>query len=147
VQPRFAQYQPSKRWRLRRCRLFRSVELNAVGWAAAAALCLTGAVAGYAVSLLSGWPIAIGPVIGTLLGLVTLVVADRRRWGSPWTEYSWGDSPETTQRVCMQLKGLGYPVDTTTYPDGRVRLRYRQRDSRRVAMALNRLGIRPPGRW
>lgn len=147
MQRRYAEYRPSMWRRLERRRLFRSVELNAVGWAAAAALCLAGAAAGYAVSLLIGWPVAVGPVIGTLLSLVALVVADRRRWGRLWTEYSWDDSPEATQRVCLTLKRLGLPVEMTTYPDGQVRLRYRHRDGKRVATALSRLGIRPPGRW
>jgi len=147
VQRRYAEYRPSKRRRLGRCRLFRSVEFNAVGWAAAAALCLAGAAVGCAVSLLIDWPTVVGLVIGTMLCLVALVVADRRRWGRVWTEYSWGDSPETTESVGMKLKRLGLPVETTIYPDGRVRLRYRHRDGRRVAMALSRLGIRPPGGW
>jgi hypothetical protein len=86
-------------------------------------------------------------VIGALLSLVALVVADRRKWGRIWTAYSWGDSPEATQRVAVELKRSGLPVDTTTHPDGRVHLRYRIRDGRRVARALHHLGIRPPGRW
>ncbi|MGX7675620.1 hypothetical protein [Plantactinospora sp. DSM 117369] len=147
VQRRYAEYRPSKRHRLGRCRLFRSVELNAAGWAAAAALCLAGAAAGWAVSLLIGWPIVVGLVIGTLLSLVALVVADRRRWGRVWTEYSWGESPEITERVGRRLKQLGLPVETTMYPEGRVGLRYRHRDGRRVATALGRLGIRPPAEW
>jgi hypothetical protein len=147
VQRGYAEYRPSRRRRLGRVRLFRSVRFNAVGWAAVAALCLLGAAAGYGVSRLTGWPAAVSPVIGALLCLVALVVADRRNWGRVWTGYSWGDSPETTQRVATELKHLGLPVETTTCPDGRVQLRYRNRDGRRVAQALRHLGVRPPGRF
>lgn len=147
MQRGYAEYRPSrKRWP-GRVRLFRSVQFNAVGWAAVAGLCLLGAAAGYGVSLLTGWPPAVSPAIGALLSLVALVVADRRHWGRIWTVYSCGDSSETTQRVATELKRLGLTVETTTHPDGRTRLLYRNRDGRRVARALRHLGIRPPRRW
>jgi hypothetical protein len=144
VQRGRAEYRPSRKRRLGHYRPFRSVQLNAVGWAAVAALCLAGAAAGYGVSLLIRWPVVVWLVIGALLSLIALVVTDRTRLGRLWTEYSWGDSPETTGRVGMELKRLGLPVETTTYPDGQVHLRYRHRDRRRVALALIHLGIHPP---
>jgi hypothetical protein len=145
MQRRYAEYRPSRRPRLgRRYGLFRSASLNAVGWAAVTALCLAGAAVGYGVGLLIGWPVA-WMVIGALLSLVALVVADRRQWGRIWTGYSWGGSPETTERVATELKRQGLPVETEMYPDGQARLHFRHRDGRRVALALSQLGIRPPG--
>lgn len=144
---RHAEYRLYERRRLGRYRLFRSVQLNAGGWAAVAALCLAGAAAGYGVSLLTDWPIGVWLVIGGLLSLTALVVADRKKWGRIWAGYSWGDSPQTTESVAMELKRLGLLVETVMYRDGRVYLRYRQRDGRRVALALSRLGIPPPRGW
>ncbi|MEU5567598.1 hypothetical protein [Micromonospora musae] len=136
-QRRYAEYGPFARCRPGRYRLFRSVELNAAGWAAAAALCLAGAAVGCAVSLQIDWPTVIGLVGGGLLSLVAIVVADRRRWGGIWTEYSWGAPPETTESVGAKLQQLGMPVETAVHSDGEVHLRYRHRDGRRVAMALS----------
>src|SRR5687768_1408827 len=95
---RYAEYRRSRwrRWRPRRFGLFRSAQLNPVGWAAVAALCLAGAAIGYGISSLVGWPVRVWPVIGALLCLTTLVVMDRRRWGRVWSGYSWGDTPEAT---------------------------------------------------
>jgi hypothetical protein len=126
---------------------FRSTRLNPVGWAAVAAFCLVGAATGYGISLLVGWPVTVCLVIGVLLCLTTLVVLDRRRWGQLWTGYSWGDSPEATERVGTELKRRGLAVETRQYADGRVGLHYRHRDGRRVARALSQFGIRPPHGW
>jgi hypothetical protein len=91
--------------------------------------------------------VAVWLVIGALLCLVTLVVVDRRRWGRLWTGYSWGDTPEATESAGRELKRRGLVVATRMYPDGRLGLRYRNRDGRRVARALSQLGIRPPHEW
>jgi hypothetical protein len=114
---------------------------------AVAALCLVGAAAGYEVSLLVAGPAAVWLVIGALVCLVTLIVADRRHWGRLWTGYSWGDTPEAMDSVVRELTLQGLTVATMTSPDGRVGLRYRNRDGRRVARALHQLGIRPPNGW
>jgi hypothetical protein len=127
--------------------LFRTTQLNPVGWAAVAALCLVGAAAGYTISVLVGWPAGVWPVIGALLCLSTLVVVDRRRWGRLWTGYSWGDNPQATESVSAELKRRGLVVETRMNSVGGVSLRYRHRDSRRVARELTELGIRPPPRW
>jgi ABC-type xylose transport system permease subunit len=146
---RYAQYRPSRwgRQRLRRYRLFRTAQLNPVGWAAVAALCLIGAATGYAIGVVVGWPVGVWLVIGALLCLSTLVVVDRRRWGRLWTGYSWGDNPQAAERVGAELKRRGLAVETRTDCVGGVSLRYRHRDGRRVARALTELGIRPPHRW
>jgi hypothetical protein len=149
VRRRYAEYRPSTwgRRRLRSYGLFRSAQLDLVGWMAVAALCLVGAATGYWISLLVGGPVAVWLVIGALLWLVTLVVVDRRRWGQLWTGYSWGDTPQATESVGRELKRRGLVVVTRIYPGGRVGLRYRNRDGRQVARALSQLGIRPPRGW
>jgi hypothetical protein len=114
---------------------------------AVAALCLVGAATGYGMSLLVAGPVAVWLVIGALLCLVTLVMVDRRRWGQLWTGYSWGDTPQATETVRMELNRRGMVVATMTNPDGEVGLRYRNRDGRRVARALSQLGICPPHGW
>jgi hypothetical protein len=86
-------------------------------------------------------------VIGALLCLGALVVVDRRRWGRLWTGYSWGDTPQATERVGAELKRRGLAVETRMDSFGGVSLCYRHRDGRRVARALTQLGIRPPYRW
>jgi hypothetical protein len=146
---RYAEYRPA-RWggrRLRRHGLFRTARLNPIGWAAVAALCLVGAATGYAISVLVGRPAGVWLVMGALLCLGTLVVADRRRWGQLWTEYSWGDTPRATESVGAELKRRGLAVETRMNSSGGVSLRYRHRDGRRVARVLTELGIRPPHRW
>jgi hypothetical protein len=145
---RYAEYRPS-RWhgRLRRRGLFRTAQLNLIGWMAVAGLCIVGAAAGYGISVLVGGPVVVWLLTGALLSLITLVVVDRRRWGQMWTGYSWGDSAQATESVCRQLKRRGLAVATRTYSDGRIQLHYRHRDGRRVARALSQLGIRPPHRW
>jgi hypothetical protein len=129
---------------MRRGGLFRSARLNLVGWMAVGALCLVGAATGYGIGSLVGGPVVVWLVIGALLCIGTLVVVDRRRWGRLWTGYSWGDTPQATEGVGRELTRRGLVVATRTYPDGRVGLRYRNRDCRRVARALSQLGIRPP---
>ncbi len=72
----------SRRHRLgSRVRLFRSVQLNLVGWSAFVALCLAGAGVGYAGSRLVDLPVQLGTAAGALVVLAGLLVLDRRRWG------------------------------------------------------------------
>lgn len=125
-------------------RLFRSAQLNLFGWMAVAALCLIGAATGYGIGSLAGGPVAVWLVIGAVLCPVMLVVVDRRRWGRLWTGYSWDDTPEATESAGRELKRRGLAVTTTMSRDGRIALRYRNRDGRQVARALSQLGIHPP---
>lgn len=145
MQRGFAEYRPAKRRpRLGRNGLFRSARPNAVGWTTVVALCLAGAATGYGISRLAGLPIAAGPVAGAAVVLSALVATDRWQWGRIRTEYSWGGAPEAMRRIASDLTQRGVPVETMTYPDGRVSLSYRQRDRRRVVRELIRLGVRPP---
>jgi hypothetical protein len=81
MQRRFAEYRPVPRWRatVADFRLFRSVQLNLVGWAAIMALCLSGAVLGYIGSHLLSAPDKPGALAGASIFLGCLVVLDRRR--------------------------------------------------------------------
>ena len=74
---------PVSRWRrLRsRVRLFRSVRLNLIGWAAIVVLCLAGTGVGYAGSRLVDLPVGLGTIAGALAVLAGLPVLDRQRWG------------------------------------------------------------------
>lgn len=82
MQRRYAEYRPMTPWRRfrRRVQLFRSVQLNLVGWSAIAVLCLAGAGVGYGVSRLAdlpAWPWLAGGAVAVLAGLL---IVDRRRW-------------------------------------------------------------------
>jgi hypothetical protein len=143
VDRRYASYRRSP-WRRPyvKPRLFRSVRLNSVGWLAVAALCLAGAGAGYGVGRVVGLPRGASPVVGTLLGLITLVAVDRRRWGRLETGFSWGNDPDAVMRVGTELQRQGVPVQLEVDHDSRVRLRYHNRDAGQVRRALNRFGVR-----
>ena len=81
MQRRFAEYRPASRWRARLAdvRLFRSVQLNRVGWAVVMALCLSGAALGYVGCRLLHLPAKPATLGGALMVLSCLVVLDRRR--------------------------------------------------------------------
>ena len=82
MERRYAEYRPVTPWRRfrRRVRLFRSVQLNLVGWSVIAVLALAGAGIGYAVGRLTDLPI--GPCLagGAVAVVAGLLMLDRRRW-------------------------------------------------------------------
>ncbi|MER7277785.1 hypothetical protein ABT369_25420 [Dactylosporangium sp. NPDC000244] len=82
MERRYAEYQPVTPWRRfrRHVKLFRSVQLNVVGWSAVAVLCLAGAGVGYSGARLVGLPV--GPCLagGAAAVLAGLLILDRRRW-------------------------------------------------------------------
>jgi hypothetical protein len=59
------------------------------------------------------------------------------------TGYSWTDDPEDVARTATLLQRQGVPV-RVDIDDGRPRLRYRNRDARRVRRELHRAGVPPP---
>jgi hypothetical protein len=115
--------------------------LNAVGWGAVALLCLTGAGLGFAAARLTGSTGEVAALAGAVLALIALVVADRRRWGRTKTSFSWGDDPEAVVRAGETLRRHGISVELETDHEGRPRLRYRNRDARKVRRAMTRAGV------
>jgi hypothetical protein len=122
--------------------MFRGARLNAVGWIVVVLLGVAGAAVGYGVSRAVGWPVIPTAVVGALICLAALVVADRRRWGGLETGYSWGSDPAAVGRVGADLQQQGLPVRVDIDVDGRCVLHYRNRDGRRVRSALSRAGVK-----
>jgi hypothetical protein len=85
-------------------------------------------------------------LIDRLADELTVAIGD---CGEPtvWTWYSWGDTPVATEGAARELKRRGLAVETEMYPDGRIGIRYRHRDGRRVVRTLSQLGVRPPHVW
>lgn len=81
VERRNAEYRPAPRWRrLGRVRLFRSVQLNLMGWAAIVVLCLVAAGIGSVGGQFVDLPVGLGSAGGVVAALAGLFVLDRRRW-------------------------------------------------------------------
>ena len=126
----------------RRPRSFlRTTQLNAVGYAALAGACLVaGFVSGLAPAP-AGWPLVLRVVVGPVVVLVALLIADRRKWGRMETGFSFTDDVATMRAVADRLTARGLPV-TLDEERGGPSLRYRNRDAKRVHAALADLGIR-----
>ena len=121
--------------------VLRTARLNAVGHAALAGACLVaGFVSGLAPAP-AGWPLVLRVVVGPVVVLVTLVVADRRKWGRMETGFSFTDDVATVRAVADRLTARGLPV-TLDEERGGPSLRYRNRDAKQVHAALADLGIR-----
>lgn len=73
---RYAEYRPTWRWRFRRAglRKARAVQLNAVGWAVVALLCLAGAGIGYASGRLVGVPGWVGALAGGAVVMLMMLI-------------------------------------------------------------------------
>ncbi|MBV9098480.1 MAG: hypothetical protein JO079_10525 [Frankiaceae bacterium] len=143
----YAEYAPlrpgRRKRRPHRTRPFRTVRLNAVGWAALTGWILVWAAAFGAVASLAGIPPWAGCVFGAAAGLTSLLVVDRRRWGNVQSYYSWTDDPELVQQTVQRLTVAGMAVSYWLSPEGEPHLVYRQRDRRRV---LRELGDTDGGR-
>ncbi|MGI5215939.1 hypothetical protein [Plantactinospora sp. CA-290183] len=138
---RFAFYRSSRWGGYRgRVRLFRSVRLNAIGWAAVVLVCLVGGGVGYGAGRAIAAPQLAGSLAGALGGLAVLVGVDRRRWGRLETGVFWGEDPDEVARIGAELQQRGLPVAAWTDVNGCRSLRYRNRDARRVRRALRGLG-------
>lgn len=75
---RYAAYLASESARPRR-ELFRSVQLNAVGWAALAGLCVTGAAVGLVAARSTGVPSWLTAPAGGAAAFAAVLAADRLR--------------------------------------------------------------------
>jgi hypothetical protein len=123
--------------------VLRTARLNAVGYAALAGACLVaGFVSGLALAP-TGWRLLLRVVVGPLVVLVALVIADRRKWGRMETGFSFTDDVATTRAVADRLTARGLPV-TLDVDQWGPSLRYRNRAAARVRAALADLGVRGP---
>jgi hypothetical protein len=138
---RYSQYVAAPPRRFRRLQLFRGVTLNAVGRGAVILLCLAGAGVAYLAGRVTGSAGTVTAPAGALAAFIAVVMLDRRRWGRLETSFSWGDDPDAVVRATVALQWQGLPVWLEVDPDGRPRLRYRNRDGRRVRRALARAGV------
>ena len=121
--------------------VLRTARLNAVGYAALAGACLVaGFVSGLAM-VPTAWPLLLRVVVGPVVVLVSLVIADRRKWGRMETGFSFTDDVATVRAVADRLTARGLPV-TLDEERGGPSLRYRNRDAKQVHAALADLGIR-----
>jgi hypothetical protein len=123
--------------------LFRTVKLNAVGWAAVTGFCAAGAAAGLAAARLAGVPTWIAGPAGAAVAFAAVLVADRRRWANMTVSYSWTDDLTAVEHMAGLLReaGVGVSVD----PDQPC-LCYRHRDRRRIVRAFRDEGLEPPRR-
>jgi hypothetical protein len=121
----------------------RTAQLNGVGFAALAGVCLAAGVVTALALRATGWPLASRAVIGPIVVLVGLVVADRHTWARMETSFSFTDDPAELRRVGNRLIAQGMPVRVHEEQWG-PRLCYRNRDARRVHAALAELGIVTP---
>jgi hypothetical protein len=144
IRRRAAVYLSRRRGLHPRPRLLRTAELNAAGWGAVVVLSLAGAGIAHVAARMSGSTSKAPAPVGALACLVALVAADRRRWGRMETGYSWTDDPEDVVRTGVLLQRHGVPVRVDTDDERAPRLRYRNRDARRVRRGLQRVGISPP---
>ena len=137
-------------WAVRPARLspFRGANLNAVGWAAVAGVCLVGAALGYAAGRLARLPTGVGPVAGAVGSFVAIVVVERRSWGRGRMSLGWGDDPEVIERAGDYLRRRGVDVQVQVDADGQPLLRCHNRDLRQVRRALSRAaGVPVPPLW
>jgi Flp pilus assembly CpaF family ATPase len=91
----------------------------------------------------TGWPLPVRAVIGSVVVVLVLVVADRRKWGRMETTFAFTDDVATMRAVADHLVARGVPVTLDVESWG-PRLRYRNRDAKRVHAALVDLGLRGP---
>jgi hypothetical protein len=131
----------------RRARLLRTAALNAAGWAAVVLLSLAGAGIAHAAARASSSTSKAAAPVGALACLVALVAVDRHKWGRMETSYSWTDDPEDVARMAALLQRHAVPVRGDMDDERGPRLRYRNRDARRVRRELRRAGVvLPPSR-
>jgi hypothetical protein len=137
VKRSYSHYEPLRRHRRwRRTRLFRTAQLNVVGW-----LALTGwviawsAVFGFMSARWLGTTL-VGAISGAVVGLGVLLVVDRRKWGAMETSIGWTDDPEQVEAAARWLAARGIDVRCELPPGHSPQLTYRTRDNRRVMREL-----------
>jgi hypothetical protein len=119
----------------------RTAQLNAVGYAALAGACLVaGFISGLALAP-TGWPLPVRAAVGPAAVVLALLAADRRKWARMETSFAFTDDVAAMRAVTDQLVARGLPV-ILDIEDWGPRLRYRNRDAKRVHAALHDLGIR-----
>jgi hypothetical protein len=122
--------------------LLRTAQLNRVGSAALAGVCLLAGVLTAPALGRTGWPPPVRAAVGPVVVVLGLVLADRRKWGRTETGFSFTDEAADVHRVGDQLVARGLPVRVEER-ERSPRLRYRNKDARRVHAALADLGIIP----
>jgi hypothetical protein len=118
----------------------RTARLNAVGAAALVGVCLVAGVLTAFALQATGWPWPVRAAVGPVVVLISLIVADRRRWAGMQTSFGFTDDAAETRRVADLLVAGGLPVSVDE-DDWGSSLRYRNRDAARVHAALRELGI------
>jgi hypothetical protein len=124
--------------------LFRTAKLNAVGWAAVAGLCATGAATGLVAARLTDASSWITVPAGTAAAVATMLAADRRKWADMRTSYSWTDDRAEVQRVANLLQRAGVDASADADELDQPTLHYLNRDHRRVSRAFRNAGLQPP---
>jgi hypothetical protein len=143
MEHRSSSYLSSRRIRHHRG-LFRTAQLNIVGRAAVAGLCLAGAGIGFVSSRASGVPAWVAAPAGGAAALLGLVAADRRKWGTMETVYAWTEDATEVERVADLIERDGVAVRVDIDEQGQARLRYLNRDGRRIRRIFRRAGIPQP---
>jgi hypothetical protein len=124
--------------------LFRTAQLNMVGWAAVAGLCVAGAATGLAAARLTGTPAWITAPVGSAAAFAALLAADRHKWAGMPTTYAWTDDPAEVLHLASLLRRAGIDVSADTDDGEQPTLHYLNRDHRRVARAFHDAGLQPP---
>jgi hypothetical protein len=124
--------------------LFRTAQLNIVGRAAVAGLCLAGAGIGLVSTRASGVRAWVAAPAGGAAVLLVLVAADRRKWGTMETGYAWTGDAAEVERVADLIERDGVTVRVDIDERGQAKLRYVNRDGRRIRRIFQRAGIPPP---
>jgi hypothetical protein len=134
---------PGTRQRLRGGRrgFFRTARLNAAGWAAVAGVGAAGAVAGLGAARLTDTSPWITVPVGGAAALAALVAADRRKWASMRTSYSWTDDLAAVADMAVLLQRAGIDASAGTDELGQPTLWYLNRHHRRVARMFRDRGL------
>jgi hypothetical protein len=128
----------------RRRGFFRTARLNAAGWAAVAGVGAAGAAAGLGAARLANASPWITVPVGGAAALGALVAADRRRWATMRTSYSWTDDLAAVEDMAVLLQRAGIDASAGTDGLGQPTLRYLNRHHRRVAQVFRDAGLPLP---
>lgn len=124
--------------------LFRTAQLNVVGWAAVAGLCAVGATAGLAAARVTGTAPWIAVPAGGAAALAGLVAADRRKWRAMPTTYAWTDDVNSIQHIADVLTRAGVAVTVEVDDFDQPKLQYLNRDHRQIRRTFRNAGLPPP---
>jgi hypothetical protein len=118
----------------------RTARLNAAGYAALAAACLVAAAVGALALSATGWPLPVRDLVGPVVVVLALVVADRHKWSRMETGFSFTDDGRDMRPIADRLVEQGIPASVDA-ERGTLSLRYRNGDAKRVHAALAEMGI------